>query len=116
MDEEKNAFDVAQANGRLHLTITIGEGQLGATTVLRGGTVLVKGGVVVANLDLGKAGDLHGTNIVVDSIVNDISSQTNRMSVTYLVADSAKKNKFVARHKVESEGELCHFISTITFA
>jgi hypothetical protein len=116
MDEEKNAFDVAQANGRLHLTVTIGEGQLGASTVFRGGTVLVKGGVVVANLDLGNAGDLHGTNVVVDSIVNDISSHTNRMSVTYVVTDSGKKQKFIARHKVENEGELCHFISTINFA
>ena len=115
MDEERQSFDCAVTAGRVQLTVTIGEGQLGATTVFRDGSVVVKGGVVIGNLDLGDGGDVQNTGVSVESIVNDISTQTNRMSVTYAVTNNGQRRTFTSRHKVDNEGDLCRFVTALNF-
>lgn len=116
MDDEKKAISVPVANGPVGLTIMIGEGQLGASTVFRGNQPLVRGGVVIADLNLGDGAKLRGTNIVVESIVNDISTHTNRMSVTYVVSNNGRRlTPVVVPHVVTTEGQLCRFQTSITF-
>jgi hypothetical protein len=116
MEEEKSDFTCPVGNDNVSLSVMIGEGQLGATIVFRHNVVLVKGGVVIGNLNLGPGSGLVGDQISVESLVNDISSQTNRMSVRYLLRGSGTDCAFLARHVVATDGEMCRFMTTITFA
>jgi hypothetical protein len=116
METEENDFTCRLTDGPVSLTVTIGEGQLGATSVFRKDVRLVRGGVVIAGLRLGDSDDLVDDAISVESIVNDISTQTDRMSVRYVVENAGRRCDFLARHEVETEGAICRFVSTIAFA
>jgi hypothetical protein len=115
MEREENDFAFKVTDDDVVLTITIGEGQLGTSFVFRDGVLLVKGGVVIGSLNLGAGADLVGKEVTVDSIVNDISAHTNRMSVRYVVENDGKKKSQLATHEVESEGAICRFVSTLSF-
>jgi hypothetical protein len=117
MDTEKSTFTcpIASASADVLLTVIIGQGQLGATEVFRGDVTLVKGGVVIGMLNLGKGSDQLAVPISVESLVNDVSGQTNKMSVRYILENGKAQKEFVARHTVTNEGDMCSFVSTITF-
>jgi hypothetical protein len=116
MEEERKKVNVPVANGPVALTVVIGEGQLGASTVFRNGQAVVRGGVVIADLSLGDGAQLRGNSVVVESIVNDISTHTNRMSVKYVIRNNNQSQApVVVPHIVATEGELCHFQTTLTF-
>jgi hypothetical protein len=115
MEREENDFDFKVTDADVVLTVTIGEGQLGSSFVFREGVLLVKGGVVIGSLNLGSGADLIGKDVTVDSIVNDISTHTNRMSVRYVVENGGKKKGQLATHEVENEGAICRFVSTLSF-
>src|SRR5215813_11956053 len=115
MEREENDFDFRVTDADVILTVTIGEGQLGASFVFRDGVLLVKGGVVIGSLNLGAGTDLVGKEVTIDSIVNDISTNTNKMSVRYVVENGGKKKSQLATHEVESEGSICRFVSTLSF-
>jgi hypothetical protein len=115
MEREENDFDFKVSDADVVLTVTIGEGQLGTSFVFREGVLLVKGGVVIGSLNLGSGADLVGKEVTVDSIVNDISTNTNRMSVRYVVENGGKRKSQLATHEVESEGSICRFVATLSF-
>lgn len=115
MEREENDFDFKVTDADVILTVTIGEGQLGTSFVFREGVLLVKGGVVIGSLNLGAGSDLAGKEVTVDSIVNDISTHTNRMTVRYVVENGGKKKSQLATHAVDSEGSICRFVSTLSF-
>jgi hypothetical protein len=76
--------------------------------------LLVKGGVVIGKLNLGR-GSKQKTPISVESVVNDVSGQTNKMSVRYTLENGMSRKEFVARHTVANEGDLCSFVTAINF-
>ena len=116
MDTETSAFACEVTDEDVFLTVKIGQGQLGATEVFRRNDMLVKGGVVISRFNLGPGFSLAGDSISVESLVNDVGGQTNKMSVTYLIENGAKTTKFVARHTVAHDADMCSFVSAITFA
>ena len=116
IEEERSAFTCRVSDEITTLSVTIGEGQLGATFVFRGDEILVQGGVAIGQLNLGRGGALVGTKISVESLVNDVVSQNNHMSVSYVVRNGASENVFVARHDVAKARDMCRFVSDITFA
>jgi len=115
MDREDSDFEFKVNDKEVFLTITIGEGQLGASFVFRGKVLLVKGGVVIGGLNLGSGNTLFDQTINVDSIVNDVSTQTNRMSVRYVVENGGNRQTQMATHEVQAEGNTCRFVTTLSF-
>src|SRR5262249_17222727 len=97
MDEENSefAYQIDDPDEDVSLTVIIGQGQLGATEVFRDDVLLVKGGVVIGKLNLGK-GSKQKTPISVESVVNDVSGQTNKMSVRYTLENGESRKEFVA--------------------
>ena len=116
MEEQRSAFTCKVSDDPTSLSVTIGEGQLGATFVFRGDEVLVQGGVAIGQLSLGQGGALIGTKISVESLVNDVVNENNRMSVRYVVRNGKSSTVFVARHNVAVARDSCRFVSDITFA
>ena len=115
MEREENQFEFTVTDDDVFLTVTIGEGQLGTSFVFRDNVLLVKGGVVIGSLNLGAGTDLAGAAVSVDSIVNDVSSQTNRMSVRYVIENGGRRRAELATHEVDSEGTMCRFVSALSF-
>jgi hypothetical protein len=116
MEEERSAFTCAVSDDITTLSVTIGEGQLGATFVFRGDEILVQGGVAIGQLNLGRGDGLVGSKISVESLVNDVVSENNRMSVRYVVHNGTSETVFVARHNVAAARDMCRFVSDIEFA
>ena len=100
MEQERSAFTCRVSDDITTLSVMIGEGQLGATFVFRGDDILVQGGIAIGQLNLGPGIALVGTKISVESLVNDVVSESNRMSVRYVVRNGASETVFVASHDV----------------
>ena len=116
MEQERSTFTCNVSDDITTLSVTIGEGQLGATFVFRGDDILVQGGVAIGHLNLGRGDRLVGTTISVESLVNDVVSEHNRMSVRYVVRNGVSDTEFIARHAVTNARDMCRFVSDITFA
>jgi hypothetical protein len=115
MEREDSAFAFDVDNQAVFLTVTIGEGQLGRSFVFLGDTLLVKGGVVIGSLNLGVGGTLLDKTVSVESVVNDVSTHTNRMSVRYVIENGGGRDAELATHEVEEEGNTCRFVTTLSF-
>jgi|SRR5262245_17684913 len=116
MEEERSDFSCAVGNGDVALSVMIGEGQLGASIVFKHDVILVMGGVVIGNLNLGPGSTLIGDQITVESMVNDVVSQSNRMSVRYLLRGPGGTDcSFLAQHVVGVDSEMCRFVTNISF-
>ena len=96
------------------LAIRIGSGQIGSSTVFRGDTELAAGGSMLSLL-LGAGEDLSGTEIRVASLVQDVLTQTNRVTVEYTLSGGVKKEEFVSKTTVDEQLDLCRFTTTIKF-
>jgi hypothetical protein len=102
-------------NKNVFLALTIGEGQFGTSDVfLEDARVLRASGPV--KVLLGGGSDIAGKTVIVRSVVNDVSSATNRMSVTYRLTGGAAAEEFIARGKVVNAGDLLIFEATFTLA
>ena len=92
----------------MRLDITIGSGQIGSSTVLKGNRELGSGGSMLS-LNLGPGANLKGTDVVVASLVQDVLTQTNRVSIEYVLSGGVKKESFVAKTVVDNDLDLCRF-------
>ena len=95
------------------LSVTIGEGQFGTSDVLLDGERLLRTSGPLKLL-IGKGSDIESKTLLVRSVVNDVSSATNKMSVTYHLTGGVAKPPFVARGKVTNPGDLLIFEATFS--
>jgi len=65
---------------QVHLTVTIGNGQLGSTTVKLDGETKINGNI---DDDLGTGEVLTGKVLLINTTVNKANNSTNNASVTY---------------------------------
>lgn len=115
MKHVRRKVTYAVGRGDVRLAVTIGSGQIGATVVFRRAKELGTGGSLLA-LPLGPGADLAGTSIEVQSLVQDVLTQTNRVSVEYVLTGGLKKRSFVARTTVPKQLDPARFTTTIAFA
>jgi hypothetical protein len=108
-------YTVGTGNGEVKLAVIIGEGQIGTTRVRVSGIELVTatGPVTVT---VGKAAAIKGKSVFVRTIVNDVNSLTNDMSVTYHFSGGPSPQLNVAKGKVTAEGRLLIFEGTFSLA
>jgi hypothetical protein len=114
MKHVKKNVKYAVRKADTHLDITIGSGQIGSSTVLKDDRELGSGGSMLS-LNLGPGADLKGTDVVVASLVQDVLTQTNRVTVEYVLSGGVKKESFVAKTVVDQDLDLCRFTTTISF-
>jgi len=95
------------------LSVTVGEGQFGLSDVRLGTQKLVRatGPITVR---IGHGPDIAGQKLVVMSVVNDVNTHTNRMSVSYRLTGGKTSDAFVANGTVANEGGVLVFQANIT--
>jgi len=103
----KLAEEYTVAAADVFLTVGVGEGQFGTTDVLIGDTPVLRASGPIGHLRLGRGRDLGGKTLLVRTIVNDVSTLTNRMSVRYQLTGGAAKRDVVSRGTVTQQG---HFL------
>jgi hypothetical protein len=96
--------DYKVADGRVLLSLVIGEGQFGRTDVRLNTVRLLRASGSIGNLVVGAGPDVVGKTLKVRSVVLDTVAATNRMSVTYKLSGGTQTKEFVARGTVASEG------------
>ena len=111
----KTVEDYKVGDRDVFLSLSIGEGQTGTTEVFLGTKPLVTASGDFGNLLIGNGQDLIGKKLSVRSIVNDVMSHHNRMSVTYHFKGGTKARNFVADGEVATNGSLLRFRGTFTF-
>ena len=75
-------YRVGAGAGEIRLTLTVGEGQFGTSRAKLDGLVLATGSGPMS-IRVGRRSEVKGKTLFVRSIINDVNSLTNRMSVTY---------------------------------
>ena len=114
MKHVKKNVEYAVRNADVVLDITVGSGQIGSSTVLKGDKELASSGSILS-VNLGPGAALKDTDVVVDSQVQDILAQTNKVSVQYVLSGGVKKAPFVAKTTVAKDLDMCRFTTTISF-
>jgi hypothetical protein len=91
------------ADGEVKLTVVIGDGQLGASIVFLNTTPIEKGEIKDQVIGLGKS--LHGSKLLVKTVVSDVNDQTNHTCITYILTGGVKDNSFSLEATVANEGD-----------
>ena len=112
-DPVTNEKDYEVRKGDVFLSLTIGEGQTGTSDVFIGDKKIVRVTGSIGKLLLGKGSDIAGKALVVRSVVNDVNSDTNKMTVTYKLKGGAKGLVFTSKGSVDAEGAVLFFEATV---
>lgn len=102
-------------NAPVSLTVTIGEQQVGGTTVVFDGTSIGPANGEITNLAIGGAGDnLQYKLLICTTNVKDINNATNKTSVTYSLSGGEQDEDFPFTIDVQQQGGFA--VYSITFA
>jgi hypothetical protein len=86
------------------LSVTIGDGQVGGTSVSLSG-VLVESGGEIRNLRIGAEGqDLRNASIECTTTVKDVNPATNHTTVTYAISGGTEDREFTYDVTVSQAG------------
>ena len=100
--------------GSVVLEITIGDGQIGSSIVMRDGEIIARGGEKLV-VDIGQGRDLANTSINVKSVVSDESDLTDRTSVTYQLRGGQRDERHVVDATVDADGDSVVYRTVIGF-
>ncbi len=96
------------------LSITVGEGQVGSTSVLRDGKpVASAGGILVLNL--GPGANLVDSTVSISTLAQDVLAETNRVTVSYALSGGEKQDPSVSKAVVDNDFDFCRFTTTVSF-
>jgi hypothetical protein len=99
----------------VYLTVTIGEGQQGRSSVLLNAREILRTSPPIGALLLGPGPDLASGKLTVRTVVNDVVATTNRMSVTYKLSDGKSSEEFISNGRVASENDYLIFEANFSF-
>jgi hypothetical protein len=106
-------YRVGAGAGDIRLAVTIGEGQFGTSRAKLDGSELATGSGPFS-VKVGKRSEVKGKTLFVRTVVNDVNSLTNRMSVTYRLTGGTEPAKIVAKGTVTQEGDVLIFDANIS--
>jgi hypothetical protein len=107
--------DYKVADGRVALSLVIGEGQFGRSDIRLNTQRLLRASGSIGNLFIGKGPDVQGKTLRIRTIVHDTVSATNRMSVTYSLSGGTHDSEFTSKGEVEKEGGNLIFEANVAF-
>lgn len=117
MPDRKKTDDQYQVDtADVFLSLSIGEGQFGTTDVFVGGTSILRATGPIGGLRIGSGPVIKGKKLLVRSLVSDVSTKTNNMSVTYRLNGGKNPKNLVVKGKVDKEGKALVFDTTFALA
>ncbi|MFQ5793888.1 MAG: hypothetical protein ACE5JP_02430 [Candidatus Bipolaricaulia bacterium] len=97
------------------LTIKIGHGQRGTTSVNLNDEQLVNNHRNTLKQRIGTGEELNGKTLYCSTIVADIRTETNETSITYELRGGVSQFKQTLQESVESEGDVVFYLATFRF-
>jgi hypothetical protein len=117
MPDRKKTQDRYQVDSAdVFLSVGIGEGQVGTTDVFVGATAILRATGPIGTLRIGPGPVIKGKRLLVRSLVSDVSTRTNNMSVTYRLDGGKSTKNLVVKGKVDKEGKAIVFDTTFALA
>ena len=109
----KHAFSYKVGSGKnpIHLTVTVGEGQLGSSTVIVGAKLFDT--MKFFDQQIGAASEVGGQKLVVVSVVSDTNKSTNRTSISYELSGGAQPFEHTAELSVDADGGSVSYLAEI---
>ena len=104
-------YSVGSGAGAIHLTVTIGEGQLGSSTVVVGPKLFDT--VKFFDAGIGKPSTISGQKLVIVSVVSDTNESTNRTSVRYAIKGGSQPFEHKSELTVDKDGESVTYLGEI---
>jgi hypothetical protein len=104
------------AAGDVLLSLSIGEGQFGTSDVFVGSAKVVRTSGPIGNLRLGPGPAIKGKRLLVRSVVTDVSTMTNKMSVSYRLSGGKAQKAVVAKGGVTSQGASLTFETSFSLS
>jgi hypothetical protein len=104
------AYKIVPAND-VALTITFGDGQLGASTIIGANAIVGE----VRNWTVGKGDDLRGKAIDIHSVLTDVNASSNRLSGDYALTGGDHPQTIFLESTVDNDGDSDRFHITINF-
>jgi hypothetical protein len=105
-------FPVANAQD-VHLTVDIGDGQLGRSSVAIRGKEIAAGGEIDGSL--GDGDKLRGEALFITSAIKDIRAETNRASVRVTLRCAGVTREFIQADSVKKDGGVIVYVFMIAF-
>jgi len=102
-----DTYQVGSAD--VFLSLAIGEGQFGTSDVFVGGAQILRASGSIGSLRLGPGAAIKGKKLLVRSVVSDVSTMTNKMSVSYRLNGGAAQKALVAKGSVDAHGKTLIF-------
>jgi hypothetical protein len=103
-------------DGDVFLSLAIGEGQFGTSDVSIAGTQLLRSSGSIGGLRIGSGTNVKGKTLKVKSVVSDISTMTDKMSVTYQISGGQGRKSITAKGKVDKPGKSLIFETTFALS
>jgi len=101
------------AGGDVSLTVTIGNGQLGASLVRLGTREIGSG--QIKDLPVGKGPAITGKTLTVKTVVADVNDKTNRTNVGYSLKGGKVPKDYDLEATVDQEGDSIIYRATFEF-
>ena len=96
--------DYKVGDGKVSLSLVIGDGQFGRTEVRLNTQRLVRVSGSIGDLIIGDGADVQGKTLRIRSIVHDTVAATNKMSVTYKLSGGTRDVQFTSKGAVTQDG------------
>lgn len=113
LEQELTALTRRLTRGAVKLTIAIGDGQLGGSSLKLDGEPVGPIGDVVG-VAIGTASKLDGSQLEVRTLVADVNLQSNMTDVTYDFTGVEERSETL-EHRVLDDGNAVIYIVTFTF-
>jgi hypothetical protein len=101
-------------SSEVHLTVTVGDGQVGGSSVLWKGEIIGEG--IIDNLKIGGSGEtLKFKTFRCTTRIKDSNPLTNRSSVTYNLRGGQNEREYLFEAEMSSDGAYATYSITFVF-
>jgi hypothetical protein len=94
----------------VRLAVSIGEGQTGLVSVFLGGVKISRTPAPI-DLRIGRGDEVRDRLLEIRTLVNDVSNQTNKMSVTYQLTGGVLPVECVSKGETAHDNEPLDFVA-----
>jgi hypothetical protein len=109
------AYQLRKDGTEIKLIISIGEAQLGVTSVSLENDLIVNNKAGTVERIIGKDSNLVGKSLYCGSTVTDVRTETNRTSITYRLEGGVNVYENTLQETVNNDGEVVRYNASFFF-
>jgi hypothetical protein len=113
--KKTDSYKVGTGNNTIEVALDVGLGQLGAVKIALDKKTLVIAAAPMGQQPVGRAKDVVGKLLIVETMVTDVSIMTNKMSVVIQLIGGPSAKTITLTDEVPAEGESILFETFVLF-